>query len=174
MKLREKENTVPDISVASEFPPFPATTDLTDLILLKACKKMHPKAVEEAGCAVCGELKPLQKMSRLKSVKNFLGILEAPGVTKIERRSNTQIKEYTGPVLDYACSQICDTCRKDVRKGKIPRLALANNLWLGKVPDELKKIEICRKNSDSKGKTYMCICEGCIWDAEDESEHCSL
>jgi hypothetical protein len=106
---------------------------------------MCPKAIEEAGCAVCGELKPLQKMSRLKSVKNFLGILEAPGVTRIERRKDTNIKEYTGPVLDYACSQICDTCRKDIRKGKVPRLALANNLWLGKVPDELKKLRFVEK-----------------------------
>jgi hypothetical protein len=110
LKLHENKNTVPEISVASEFPPFPATTDLIDLIVLKACKKMHPKSIEEAGCAVCGELKPLQKTSRLKSVKNFLGILEAPGVTRIERRADTKIKEYTGPVLDYACSQICDTC----------------------------------------------------------------
>ena len=100
---------------------------------------MYLKAIEEAGCAVCGELKPLQKMSHLKSIKNYLGILEAPAVTRIERRTtDAQIKEYTGPVLDYMCSQICDTCRKDVRKGKVPRLALANNLWLGKVPDELK------------------------------------
>ena len=114
-KLKLQENEI-STSVASDFPPFPATTDLTDLILSKACKKMHPKAIEEAGCAVCGELKPLQKMSRLKSVKNFLRILEAPGVTRIERRTNARIiKEYTGPVLDYACSHICDSCRKDVR-----------------------------------------------------------
>ena len=144
-KLKLQENEI-SASVASEFPPFPATTDLTDLILSKACKKMHPKAIEEAGCAVCGELKPLQKMSRLKSVKNFLGILEAPGVTRIERRRNTQIvKEYTGPVLDYACSHICEPCRRDVRKGKVPRLALANNLWLGKVPDELKNLRFVEK-----------------------------
>ena len=147
LKLREKKNIVPEVtvSVASEFPPLPATANLTDLILSKACKKMDPKAIEEAGCAVCGELKPLQKMSRLKSVKNYLGVLEAPGVTRIERRTDTQIKEYTGPVLDYACSHICDTCRRDVRKGKVPRLALANNLWLGKVPNELKNLRFVEK-----------------------------
>ena len=145
-KLTKIEHNVPEESIVSEFPPEPADTDLTQAILSKACKKMYPKAIEEAGCAVCGELKPLEKMSRLKSVKNYLGILEAPAVTRIERRTaDAQIKEYTGPVLDYTCSQICDTCRKDVRKGKVPRLALANNLWLGKVPDELKNLRFVEK-----------------------------
>ena len=145
-KLIKIEHTIPEESIVSEFPPETADTDLTQAILSKACKKMYPKAIEEAGCAVCGELKPLQKMSRLKSVKNYLGILEAPAVTRTERRTvDAQIKEYTGPVLDYTCSQICDTCRKDVRKGKVPRLALANNLWLGKVPDELKNLRFVEK-----------------------------
>ena len=85
--MRENENTV--IAVL-ESPPHPATTDLTDLILSKACQKMYLKAIEEAGCAVCVELKHLQKMSCLKSVKNFLEILEAPGVTIIERKMDTK------------------------------------------------------------------------------------
>ena len=140
--INRDENTVPEIS---EFPPDPADTDLTRAILSKACKKILPNAIEEVGCAVCGELKPLQKTSRLKSVKNFLGVLEAPGITRIERRTDTKIKEYNGPVLDYACSHICDTCQKDVRKGKVPRLALANNLWLGKVPDELRNLRFFEK-----------------------------
>ena len=65
--------------------------------------------------------------------------------TRIERRTDARIKEYTGPVLDYACSHICDSCRMDVRRGKVPRLALANNLWLGKVPDELKNLRFVEK-----------------------------
>jgi hypothetical protein len=112
MKLPVNESTVPKTPIAYEFPPACADTNLVHTILSKACKKMHPDAIEEAGCAVCGELKPV---SRLKSVKNLLGILEAPGVTRIERsRPDVQIKEYTGPVLDYTCSRICDSCRKDI------------------------------------------------------------
>jgi uncharacterized protein DUF6570/helitron helicase-like protein/PIF1-like helicase len=139
------ENTGPEESMVSKFPPDPADDDITRAILSNVCKKMHPKAIEEAGCAVCGELKPLQTMSRLKSVKNILGVLEAPGVTRVERSTDTKIKEYGGPVLDYACSHICDTCRKSIRNGKVPRLALANNLWIGKVPDQLKKLRFVEK-----------------------------
>ena len=32
-----------------------------------------------------------------------------------------------------------------VRKGKVPCLALANGLWLGKVPDELKSLRFVEK-----------------------------
>src|SRR6202044_1391382 len=31
------------------------------------------------------------------------------------------------------------------RKGKVPRLALANGLWLGKVPEELKSLRFVEK-----------------------------
>jgi len=95
---------------------------------------------------VCGELKPIREMSRLKSVKNLLGVLNAPGVTRIERsRADMPIRDYSGPALDYACSHICNGCRKDIRKAKVPRLALANNLWLGKVPDQLKNLTFVEK-----------------------------
>lgn len=89
-KLPENKSTVPKAPMVSEFPPAPASSDLTNSILSKACKKMHPEAIGEAGCAVCGELK---QMSRLKGIKNLLGILEAPGVTRVERnRSDAWIK----------------------------------------------------------------------------------
>jgi len=72
---------------------------------------MQPTSFEEVSCAVCGELRRRDKTSHLKSVKNFLGILEAPGVTRIERASDaTPIKEFKGPVLDYSCSVICNSC----------------------------------------------------------------
>jgi len=50
--------------------------------------------IEEAGCAVCGELKPLSVMSRLKSVKNLLHILVNPGVTCKERILLHQFKNF--------------------------------------------------------------------------------
>jgi hypothetical protein len=80
---------------------------------------------------VCGELVPITQLSRLKAVKKMLGILAAQGVTRIECKSASQkISEFRGPVLDYRCDKVCDNCRKHIRKGIVPRLALANNLWL--------------------------------------------
>ena len=90
---------------------------------------------------MCGELVPISRLSRLKAIKKMLGILAAPGVTRIERRSASQkISEFRGPVLDYQCDKVCDNCRKNIRKGIVPRLALANNLWLGEVPKVLRDL----------------------------------
>ena len=138
-------------SLSTPFPPDAASEDLEHVILTKACDKMRPHLLTEAGCAVCGELKPVHSMSRLRSMKNYLNVLESPGVTRVERKSSSlPIKEYKGPVLDYTCSRICEVCRYHVRKGKVPRLALANNLWIGKVPEELNSLRYVEKILISK------------------------
>ena len=96
--------------------------------------------------AVCGELKPVRELSRLKGIKNILSVLEAPGVTRVERKTpSSLVKGYAGPVLDHACSQVCEGCRATIRKNKVPRLALANNLWIGKVPEALKNLRYVEK-----------------------------
>ena len=136
----------PPSVVVYKFPPDPADSNLIHTILTKICDKMQPKKLEEAGCAVCGELKPMQELSRLKGIKNLLSVLEAPGITRTERKkSESPIKEYGGPVLDYSCSRVCEGCRRMIRKGKVPRLALANNLWIGRVPEELKNLRYVEK-----------------------------
>ena len=128
------------------FPPSPASVQLEHVIIKDACKRMDPINFEEVGCAVCGELRQRAKTSRLKSVKNLLSILEVPGVTRVERTSDAKpVKEFKGPVLDYSCSAICEDCRVHVRKGKVPRLALARGLWLGNVPPVLGNLSFVEK-----------------------------
>ena len=123
------------------FPPSVPDKNLYHQIVSDAIKKMDPKNIEEAGCAVCGLLKPSCELSRLKNVKNFLHILQQEGVTCVEQKTeDKKVHEYNGPVLDYSCSKICNDCHMSVRKGKVPCLALANGLWLSKVPDELKSL----------------------------------
>ena len=79
----------------------------------------------------------------MKIIKNLLLVLSSSGVTRIERKDvRSPVHEYTGPVLD---SHVCDNCRLIIRKGKVPQLALANGLWLGKVPEELKCLQFVEK-----------------------------
>ena len=102
---------------------------------------MDKSNIEEAGCAVCGEITPVRNLSQVKNIKKLLHILTTPGVTRKERKNqNDPLQEYSGPILDYTCNQVCDHCWGCIRKGKTPCLALANGLWLGKVPDELKSL----------------------------------
>ena len=81
-----------------EFPPVPLDKDLSGHIIGKACSQMNTQNINETGCAVCGELKPLHGMSRLKAVKQQLDILVASGVSRIERKkSSSALREYQGP-----------------------------------------------------------------------------
>ena len=128
------------------FPPHPSDAKIIDRILQKACGTMSPTNFQEAGCAVCGELKPLRTMVKLRSLKNLLHVLEKPGVTRVVRKSNKEkIRGLKGPVLDHSCNQICIDCRKVLRQGKVPKFALANDLWLGEVPQELKELRFVEK-----------------------------
>ncbi|KAF8815881.1 hypothetical protein BYT27DRAFT_7031813, partial [Phlegmacium glaucopus] len=129
------------VALPSDFPPLSLTKELGETIIREWCKETKPSSLEESGCAVCGELVPVSQLSRLKAVKKMLGILTVPGVTRIEHKFVSQaISEFKGPVLDYRCDKVCDNCRKTIRKGKVPRLALANNLWLGEVPNVLSDL----------------------------------
>ncbi|KAF8234708.1 hypothetical protein L208DRAFT_1209185, partial [Tricholoma matsutake] len=57
------------------FPPEPLTSALARDIADGACKKMTKNKIEEGGCAVCGELVPIEELSRLKAIKNHLHVL---------------------------------------------------------------------------------------------------
>ena len=137
-ELNNQKNTNNNLFL---FPPSVPDKSLYHQIISGAVKKMDPKNIEEAGCAVCGLLKPSCELSRLKNVKIFLHILQQEGITCLEwKTEDKKVHEYSGPVLDYSCNKICNECCMSIRKGKVPHLALAKGLWLGKVPDELKPL----------------------------------
>jgi hypothetical protein len=48
---------------ATEFPPSVADNDLLHTIASSVCKKMNKSNIEEAGCAVCGEITPVRNLS---------------------------------------------------------------------------------------------------------------
>jgi hypothetical protein len=92
-------------NLATEFPPSIADNDLLHTIASSVCKKMNKSNIEEAGCAVCGEITPVRNLSRVKNIKNMLHILTTSGVTRKERTNkNDPLHEYSGPVLDYTCN----------------------------------------------------------------------
>ena len=97
------------------FPPTLLDNALSQRIISDFCENSSPSALEEAGCAVCRILYPLKQLTRLKAIKNLLPILQASGVTRIERcKAVHPIREFKGPVLDHSCSRVCDECRKNL------------------------------------------------------------
>jgi hypothetical protein len=140
------KNTKNDNYIPYAFPPEPLNDNLGRDIVEHACKRSDYNMIEEAGCAVCGELTSIKKLTRLKGIKNHLHLLKANGVTSIERKHERDAKrEYSGPVLDHKCNKVCDTCRRALRVGRVPRLALAQGLWLGEVPEQLSGLRFIEK-----------------------------
>ncbi|KAF8809761.1 hypothetical protein BYT27DRAFT_7093704, partial [Phlegmacium glaucopus] len=154
----EGENDLDPNIKPTEFPPAPVDDILSQNIISNFCADSSPSVLDESGCAVCGRLYPLKQLTRLKAIKNLLGVLHTSGVTRIERLTSAQpIREFKGPVLDYTTNQVCNDCRQQLRKGKVPRYALANGLWLGPVPKELSCLNFVERLLIARVRINSCF-----------------
>ncbi|KAF8646165.1 hypothetical protein AX16_007370 [Volvariella volvacea WC 439] len=140
------------------YPPEPLSQDLVDNIITGFCQSMSPFNVEESGCVFCGKLYLNSDMQSLKSFIRLFDIFKVPKLLRKERHSSLDPIEYSsGPVLDSDCNKICPECRRSLLKGKVPKLALANNLWLGKVPKVLQDLTFVEKLLVSRIRSNSCI-----------------
>ena len=145
-KVNKNIETLPNSEddLALVFPPVPLDKADSHKIITAACKRFQPELFED-GCAVCGQLVPLSSLTKLSAMKNYLHILEAPGVTRQERyKSADKLCEYPY-AIDNSCEHICNTCRASIRHSKVPKMALANGLWLGPVPEVLSSLRYIEK-----------------------------
>ncbi|KAH7906035.1 hypothetical protein BJ138DRAFT_969695, partial [Hygrophoropsis aurantiaca] len=124
------------------FPPLPPSTRLCDKIVRQFCEEISPDNLIEAGCAVCGTLSRIVLMESVEALdEDSLNLLvpEGVGLTRKVRSSVLDpIENIPGPVIDDRCSHVCSKCLSALRMGKTPTLSLANGLWIGEVPDQLK------------------------------------
>ena len=142
----------------AKFPPAVLSKELSHEIIHNFCANSSAAALEEAGCTVCGQLVPVIQLSKLKAVKNLLHILHASGITRVERSTASKsVCEFSGPILDYCCNCICDNCRQCLRKGKVPRNALACGLWLGKIPEVLSSLRYVEKLLIARVRINSCF-----------------
>ncbi|KAJ3501946.1 hypothetical protein NMY22_g18752 [Coprinellus aureogranulatus] len=139
------------------FPPDVVTCDDEIDIVRRACASFDPKAFEEAGCAVCGQLVLKTKLTKLKEVKGLLSVLEIDGCARLEAKEGGKAPaDWTGPVIDSTCDQICGECRVSIRKGNIPRYALAKGLWIGNVPQELAELRFVERLLVARVRHTVC------------------
>ena len=125
-----------------KFPPDPPSTNLCQKTVSDFSADTAPEVFEEAGCAVCGKLTPVCEMEELSDVEN-INLLKVDGVTRKARcKSSDPVRELRGPILAPGCSRVCPICIESLEKEKVPTLALANGLWIGKIPDELKDLHM--------------------------------
>ncbi|KAH7905810.1 hypothetical protein BJ138DRAFT_1017200 [Hygrophoropsis aurantiaca] len=80
------------------------------------------------------------------------------GVTREMRTSVADdISDIPGPVLEPKCDMVCLKCFETLEKGKLPTLALANGLWIGDVPPELKGLSYVEKLLIARVRHNRCI-----------------
>ncbi len=130
-----------DITDRPIYPPPPLSHAKEASIIREYVESMQPSVFQEGGCTVCGQLTPVSELSRSRHISRFFSILENDACIRKERTSeNNPIVPICGPVVNPGTDLICLKCRASVRKGKVPKNALANGLWLGEVPEVLSKL----------------------------------
>lgn len=157
---REKRRKLKITHKTHDFPPPPPSQGLQEQIIREWCMEITADNIEEAGCAVCGQLVTKTRLKSLPKSKGYLDVLQKPGMglTRRERHSNdSPIEEINGPVFDTTCSHVCDDCDEQLLKASIPKYALANGLWIGKVPVQLKNLSFAEQMLISRVRHNSCI-----------------
>jgi len=141
-----------------DFPPVPPTLELQHMIITNACKDMAPSQLAESGCTVCGKLTTENNLLKMGDLDLDLSPLYSAQATQKERLcSSDSIQGLDGPVLLNNVDKICVICHKDLSKGKLPKLALANGKWLGDIPKELSDLSFVEKLLIARVRHNRCI-----------------
>ncbi|KAH6867501.1 hypothetical protein BKA70DRAFT_1063735, partial [Coprinopsis sp. MPI-PUGE-AT-0042] len=140
------------------FPPPVPSLLLQEKIIRNFCADLSPERVEEAGCCVCGQLKLKTDLIEAHQANLDLSILVSPGMTRRERISlEDPICDVEGPIVDNTGFGVCSACRPSLRAGEIPKVSLANGLWLGQVPDVLRTLTFAEKMMVARVRHNRCL-----------------
>ena len=142
------------------FPPSVPSKEHLEHTVNNYCDSTSPEMFEESGCAVCGQLCLTKEIVNISTMKKYFDVLCRPDrqLTRIERKLNSDpIREITGPIIDNDCNGVCPSCCVQLYKKKVPRHALANGFWIGKVPPQLQNLTFAEKLLISRIRHNNCI-----------------
>ncbi|KDQ55289.1 hypothetical protein JAAARDRAFT_134257 [Jaapia argillacea MUCL 33604] len=131
------------INDGNKFPPKHLEDSHVREIVRQYCDNLEPSYSEERGCKVCGRLTIGTQLTSKTSLDIDWNILARPGegITRKERTSSSDpIEEFKGPIVASKCTEVCKDCEEELKQDKIPKLSLANGMWLGDVPEVLKNL----------------------------------
>ncbi|KAJ3475999.1 hypothetical protein NLI96_g11457 [Meripilus lineatus] len=124
------------------YPPSPLSTERLLDILREWSHAVSLSELEESACAACGQLS-LVKTCEFVSLSDPMLSLLIP--TKLVSNCVP-----TDPLLCSAGVQgdrvrLCRYCHAQLKRRAVPRKALVNGLWLGDVPEPLRKLNYVEK-----------------------------
>ncbi|KZT04723.1 uncharacterized protein LAESUDRAFT_657237 [Laetiporus sulphureus 93-53] len=142
------------------FPPSPLMEDLFAQMINGFCEDINKDKFLKSACVVCGQLCLTSTFSTLSDCDIDLRILmpTTKAMTRKERGSiQDPIAELKGPVILPTCDHVCAECLRDLEKGSLSTDALANDLWIGEIPFQLRDLTWCEKMLTSRVKHNYCI-----------------
>ncbi|KAJ3551908.1 hypothetical protein NM688_g4439 [Phlebia brevispora] len=147
------------------FPPEVLNKSALADIARDWCWELRDDALGEGACAVCGQLTVKREHRAVCISDPLLDVLCVDGVTRTERDSvEDTCGQEPGPVLCRAvCTEdqqrcmVCRECDRALRRKMVPKLALANGLWLGEVPPCLTKLNFVEQLTVARYRHNACI-----------------
>lgn len=150
--------TFMSIPTSEAYPPRPTTMEDIARAMGAYCNELTPDAVVQAGCTVCGTLHRRADMSAFDEASYDMGLLQELQCARLQRFSVADPVKYDqGPIRLPDLSHICAECHSSLAKGKRPKMALANHLWLGEVPDCLKDLTLGEHALISRIRYNQCV-----------------
>ncbi|KAJ7305399.1 hypothetical protein DFH08DRAFT_721191, partial [Mycena albidolilacea] len=152
---KKRPNTT---SLSSDFPPPPASRELRHSVITEMCADFAPAAFEESGCAVCGRLTNNANLSPKDNLNVDWSLLASNRTTRKERLSaEDPIEELDGPILAAGCDMVCTECESKMLKHVTPQHSLANHLWVGELPWQLKDLTWAERMMIAKVRHNRCV-----------------
>ncbi|KAF6761871.1 hypothetical protein DFP72DRAFT_802815, partial [Ephemerocybe angulata] len=140
------------------YPPKPTTMHDIAVAMRGYCQELTPDIIEEDGCCVCAQLTRRSEMLQFDDTAYDLSILEELNCTRLERFSpKDPITEIKGPILESKLKNICPTCHDSLKRNRRPKMALANFLWMGQVPECLKDLTLGECALISRVRYNRCV-----------------
>ncbi|KZP10047.1 hypothetical protein FIBSPDRAFT_665870, partial [Athelia psychrophila] len=140
------------------WPPSPPDHAVKERIVREFCQRQCSVNVEEIGCAVCAQL-TLKNDAKYLDLLEYSHLLESSvGGSRIKRkRDSDPVCEVDGPLLANMDNLVCTDCHVLVSKSKTPLLSLANSMWLGEVPEQLKGLSYAEKMLVTRVRHNHCV-----------------
>ena len=116
--------------------------------------------IQEYCCLLCSRKRfydDIEPVDRAKAkdrdlLKLIAELLKQAAAGPVPGLTDSAVPELKGLAIDAAAANaadgsftVCKECANDVRRSKLPRVALANRLWLGPVPSKLQGLTIPEK-----------------------------
>jgi hypothetical protein len=158
-------NAQPTITDQYCFPPPPLNKKQKAKIAAEYVSDLTPENIKEAPCGVCARLTTFSLLPDHLYPSPMFDVLRNELLeSRIKELNSTQESMFDNPLLcaeafgsTTKCMAVCSNCAADLQSSRVPRLSIANGLWLGNVPRELQRLNFAEKMLIARYRHNTCL-----------------